>query len=133
VTRYVFSDSSQKWLEANRFSDEEIGELVQILNRIEVHAGKPDARVKLGENISQRVSTLVYLLDSITDVEDKPICFEASGMIEIPKEAKDHFDQDLELDELEQVVGKLKKVKFARRYSYPRRRGTMKDATEEIV
>ena len=52
--------------------------------------------------------------------------FEESGLIDIPEEAKDYFEDDLKLEELERVTGKLKKVKFARRYSDPRRRGTMK-------
>lgn len=64
-------------------------------------------------------------------MDDRPICFEASGMIEIPDEAKTYFDEDLELDGLERAVASLKKVKFARRYSYPRRRGTMKDGRME--
>jgi len=132
VTRFVFSDTSHRWLEENRFTEEEIGLLEELMNKVESHAGKPDARVRLPKDVSAKVSALVYLLDSITDVEDRPICFEASGMIEIPKEARAYFEDDLELDELEQVVGKLKKVKFARRYSYPRRRGTMKDAREEL-
>lgn len=130
MTRYVFSDSSNRWLEENGFRDYEIDELQDILNRMEGQKGK-DARLKVPKDATTRVSTLAALLDSITDAEGRPICFEASGMIEIPDEAKEHFDEDLELDELEQVVGRLKKVKFARRYSYPRRRGSMKDGGTE--
>ena len=127
VTRYVFSEIAIKWLESNRFRDDEIEILQDVLNVIETHNKKGEPRVKLPKDATPKVSTLVYLLDSITDTEDKPICFEASGLIEIPDEAKHYFDEDLELDELERAVVKLKGVKFARRYSNPRRRGTMKD------
>jgi hypothetical protein len=127
VTRFVFSDMAIKWLETNRFKDDEIEILQDVLNSIESHNKKGESRVKLPKDATPKVSTLVFLLDSITDVENKPICFEDSGLIEIPDEARHYFEEDLELDELERAVVKLKGVKFARRYSNPRRRGTMKD------
>jgi hypothetical protein len=116
-----------RWLEGNKFRDDEIEMLQDILNIIDSHNKKGESRVKLPKEATPKVSTLVYLLDSITDTEDKPICFEASGLIEIPEEARHYFEEDLELDELDRTVAKLRKVKFARRYSQPRRRGTMKD------
>jgi hypothetical protein len=100
--------------------------LHEVLNSIETHHKKGDGRIKLPKDATPKVSTLTFLLDSITDVENRPICFEASGLIEIPDEAKSHFEEDLELDELERAVAKLRKVKFAHRYSDPRRRGTVK-------
>ncbi len=130
VTKFVFSDSAIKWLESHRFRDDEIDMLHDVLNFIETHHKKGDSRVKLPKDATPKVSTLTYLLDSITDVDDRPICFEASGLIEIPDEAKSHFEEDLELDELERAVVKLKKIKFAHRYSDPRRRGTVKGGTD---
>jgi hypothetical protein len=127
VTRFVFSDTSIRWLEENKFTDDEIENLTDALNIIEAHKKKSEPRVKLPKEATPKVSTLIYLLDSITDVEGRPICFEDSGLIEIPEEAREYFEDDLKLDELERITGKLKKVKFARRYSYPRRRGTMKE------
>ena len=127
MTRYAFSEFSIDWLRRNRFSDEDIDELQDALNAIESHRGKDGLRVKLHKHASPRVSAMAHLLDSITDVDDRPICFEDNGLIDIPDEARDYFEDDLELEELDNVVGKLKKVKFARRYSYPKRRGTMKE------
>ncbi len=127
VTRYAFSEFSIDWLRQNRFSDEDIDELQDILNGIESHRGKGGPRVVVPKHASPRVSAMAYLLDSITDTDGRPICFEDNGLIDIPDEARDYFEDDLELEELDSVVGKLKKVKFARRYSYPKRRGTMKE------
>jgi hypothetical protein len=129
VTKFVFSDSAIKWLESHRFRDDEIDMLHDVLNLIETHHKKGDGRIKLPKDATPKVSTLTYLLDSITDVDDRPICFEASGLIEIPDEAKSHFEEDLELDELERTVAKLRKIKFAHRYSDPRRRGSVKSGS----
>lgn len=127
MTRYAFSEFSIDWLKSNRFNDEDIDELQNALNGIESHKGKDGPRVKLPKHASPRVSAMAILLDSITDPEGRPICFEDNGLIDIPDEARDYFEDDLELEELDNIVGKLKKVKFARRYSYPKRRGTMKE------
>jgi hypothetical protein len=125
LTRYVFSDFSISWLKENRFSDEEVKELEVLLNLIEAHR-KKDAPPSLPKNISPKVTALLALLESITDAEGRPICFEDNGMIDIPDEARDYFEEDLELEELDRAVAGLKKIKFARRYSYPRRRGENK-------
>ena len=126
MTRYAFSDFSIEWLKENGFVEENIDQLLDILNRIELHKKKPETALMLSPETDAKVSTLVSLLESITDADGRPICFEESGLISIPDEAKQYYEEDLELEELERVTGKLRKVKFARRYSDPRRRGTMK-------
>jgi len=126
VARYAFSEFSVNWLKENRFRDEEIDQLQDLLNKVESKK-KKEAAIKLPEDVTPKVSALLYLMESITDAEGRPICFEDNGLIDIPDEAREHFDEDLELEELERVTTGLKKVKFARRYSYPRRRGTMKE------
>lgn len=126
MTKYAFSSISIEWLKGMGFSDEEIDGLTQALNTIEHHKGKGKAGIRLPEESSPKVSALMALLESITDADGRPICLEESGLISIPDEAAQYFEEDLELEELERVTGKLKKVKFARRYSDPRRRGTMK-------
>jgi len=127
VTRYAFSNFSIDWLKGNSFNEDDIDELQDILNRVEYHKKAPTPILKLPKDTSTKVSTLVSLLESITDADGRPICFEDSGLISIPDEARQYYEEDLELDELERVTLKLKKVKFARRYSDPRRRGTMKE------
>lgn len=125
LTRYVFSDFSISWLKENRFRDDEIRELETMLNLIEAHRRK-DGGLTLPKDISTKVATLLALLHSITDSEGRPICFEENGLIDVPDEARNYFEEDLELEELDRAVASLKKVKFARRYSYPRRRGENK-------
>jgi len=125
LTRYVFSDFSITWLKENRFRDDEVKELETALNMLDVHRRK-DGQLRLPEGTSPKVATLFALLDSITDADGRPICFEENGMIDIPDEARQYFDEDMELEELDRAVAGLKKVKFARRYSYPRRRGENK-------
>ncbi len=126
MTRYAFSEMSIEWLKENGFSEDDIDELTGVLNVIETRKKKDGSEIRMPKEDSLRVSTLVSLLESITDAEDRPICFEESGLINIPDEAMQYFEEDLELEELERVTTKLRKVKFARRYSDPRRRGTMK-------
>lgn len=128
MTRYVFNNPSIEWLEQNGFDEEEIDLVQDVLNRIESHKENDgDRLLHLPKDADMKVSAIVSLLESITDADGRPICFEESGLIDIPEEAKDYFEEDLELEELERVTGKLKKVKFARRYSDPRRRGSMKE------
>jgi hypothetical protein len=117
VTRYVFNDFSLEWLKENGFDDDEVDLLQDIIN---------NDGIRIPKDAGPKVSTLAMLLESITDADGRPICFEESGLIGVPDEAKQYFDEDLELDEIERVTLKLKKVKFARRYSDPRKRGTMK-------
>lgn len=124
LTRYAFSDFSISWLKENRFLDEEVKELEMLLNMLEVHR-KKDGEFRLPA-VSQKVAAIFALLNSITDAEGRPICFEEDGLIDIPDEARNYFEEDLELEELDRAVAGLKKVKFARRYSYPRRRGENK-------
>jgi hypothetical protein len=126
VTRYAFNEYSIDWLKENRFSDEEIDDLQEVLNRIEFHLEKGDERLRFPKDASERVTAMAYLLDSITDAEGKPICFEDNGLIDIPDEAREYFEDDLEIEQLEKVLDKLRNIKFARRYSYPKRRGMRK-------
>jgi hypothetical protein len=126
VTKYAFSNMSLEWLKEMSFKDDEIDALTEALNMVEHHKRKGESGMKLPSEASPKVSALMALLESITDADGRPICFEESGLISIPEEAVQYFEEDLELEELERVTVKLKKVKFARRYSDPRRRGTMK-------
>ncbi|MFH0884231.1 MAG: hypothetical protein V1861_00805 [Candidatus Micrarchaeota archaeon] len=126
MTKYAFSEISIEWLKENGFSEDDIDELTSALNVIETRKKKDGSAMRMPREDNPKVSTLVSLLESITDPEDRPICFEESGLINIPDEAMRYFEEDLELEELERVTTKLRKVKFARRYSDPRRRGTMK-------
>lgn len=127
MTKYAFSEYSIEWLQDNRFSDEEIDMLQDILNGIEFHRQQGKERLIIPKDASEKVSAMAFLLDSITDPEGRPICFEDNGLIDIPDEARGYFDDDLEIEQLEKVLLKLKKIKFARRYSYPKRRGMHKE------
>lgn len=127
MTRYALSEFSVEWLKENRFSEEEIDQLQAALNLIEFGLKKGTDRVRLPRDASDKVKAMAYLLDSITDADGKPICFEDNGLIDIPDEARKYFDDDLEMEQLEKVIGRLKKTKFARRYSYPKRRGMHKE------
>ena len=108
-------------MKENRFNDDEIDFLQDLLNMGE-YQRKTKEPLKLPKDITPRVAALAYLLDSITDVDGRPICFEDNGLIDIPDEVRNYFEDDLEMEQLEMVLNKLRKMKFARRYSYPRRR-----------
>ncbi|HSB47626.1 MAG TPA: hypothetical protein VLD37_06445 [Candidatus Bilamarchaeum sp.] len=131
MTKYAFSQISIDWLKENHFTEEDIDILQDILNMMEYYHRKGEARLRLPKDSSDKVAAVATLLDSITDEKGWPICFEGSGLIDIPQEARDYFEDDLELEEIEKVTEKLRKIKFARRYSYPRRRGGEKPGREE--
>lgn len=131
MTRYAFSQHSIDWLKDNGFADSDIDLLQDILNSMEYNHRKGEVRLKMPKDASDNVAAVATLLDSITDEKGWPICFEESGLIDIPQEARDYFEDDLEFEEIERLTEKLKKVKFTRRYSYPRRRGSEKAGREE--
>jgi hypothetical protein len=105
--------------------------LQNILNSMEYNHRKGETRLMLPKDSSDKVAAVATLLDSITDEKGWPICFEASGLIDIPQEARNYFEDDLEFEEIERLTERLKKVKFTRRYSYPKRRGSEKAGREE--
>ncbi len=122
-----FDEDSVDWLKRNGFTKDEISKLTGVLEKLETqHERGEQFYIKLPKNTTDRISVLVYLLDSITDAEGKPICFEEGGIITIPDEARENFEGGFELEELEKASEKLKNVKFGRRYSYPKKRGMRK-------
>lgn len=125
--RHFFDEDSRGWLKKNEFDEDEIRDLSNALGRLEAqHETGEQFYINLPKHTSDKVSVLVYLLDSITDVEGMPICFGEGGIISIPDEARENFEEGFELEELERAAEKLKKVKFGKRYSYPKKRGMRK-------
>lgn len=126
MVRYVFNEFAIEWLKENRFTDSEIDEAQRLLNKIEAQKNNIELIEKLVENKSPRVDAIVSLLSSITDVNGRPICFEDNGMIDIPDEAREYFEHDLEFEELDLFVNKMRDIKFPKRFSYPKRRSSKK-------
>jgi len=124
--KYAFSEFSVSWLKENGFGEDDIDAAQEALNMIDSKKSRKEERIRLPKNTNEKVSALVYLLDSITDADGRPICFEENGLIDIPDEARTYFEDDLELEQLERITTKLGKVKFSRRFSYPRRRDEKK-------
>ena len=124
MVKYAFNEFSIEWLKENKFTDEEIDSIQNILNKIE--AQHETALAKFLNNATPKVDAVITLLGSITDAEGRMLCFEANGLIDIPDEAREYFENDLEFEELDIFVEKFKKVKFARRFSYPKRRSERK-------
>ena len=126
MTKYVFRESAMDWLKEKNFDEGDIGELQRILNVVWSHKDMEDPVIIMPKKTSSKVSALVYLLSSITDPEGRPVCFDKNGFIDIPEEAQAFYEEELGIQEIEGLIGRLKKVKFGRMHSAPRRRGSAK-------
>ena len=126
MARYVFRESALEWLRGKGFSSSEIDELQRILNLVGLHKSMDDPLILVPKNASRRVAAVVHLLNSVTDAEGKPLCFEEEGFINIPEDAQRFYDKEAELRELEEAISKLQKVKFGRSHSAPKRRSSVK-------
>lgn len=126
MVKYAFNEFSIEWLKENRFNDEEIDEIQTILNKIELKEGRDENLAKLLKSAEPKIDAIVTLLCSITDANNRPICYEDNGLIDIPDEARKYFENDLEFEKLDIFVDKFKKVKFAKRFSYQKRRSEKK-------
>ncbi|MBD3210031.1 hypothetical protein GF318_01475 [Candidatus Micrarchaeota archaeon] len=124
---YVLRESAVTWLKENGFEKPDIKELERVLNQIDLKKRKENDLLILPDNTGKKVAAMVYLLDLITDSEGKPLCYDSKGFVEIPDEAKELYRNELELEELEDSISKIKKVKFGRTHSRPKRRGSVLD------
>lgn len=126
MVKYVFNEFAIEWLKEHKFTDDEISEIEGVMNKIEIQEDKEMALQKYLKNSNPKVDAIISLLTSITDAEDRPICFEDNGLMDVPDEARNYFEHDLELEELDKFVDKVKKVKFARKFGYQKRRSEKK-------
>ncbi|VVC04207.1 Uncharacterised protein [Candidatus Bilamarchaeum dharawalense] len=133
MVKYAFNEFAIEWLKEHKFTEEEIDDIQSIMNKLEVQKNNDETIQRLLKNAIPKVDAIVTLLASITDVNGKPICFEDNGLIDIPDEAREYFEHDLEFEELDIFVDKIKKVKFARRFSYPKRRSEKKGDRHSTV
>lgn len=124
---YSLRESAVVWLKEKGFEDSEVEELQRVLNTLDLQTVAEDELVILPKQTSKKIAAMVYLLNLVTDADGKRLCCDEKGLIEIPDEAKDYFEDELELEELEGAIGKLQKAKVGRMHSSPRRRGSVKD------
>lgn len=126
MNRYIFREPALEWLKERGFEEKEIDELERLLNQVREHKSIEDPVVILPKTTSSRVSALVYVLSFITDPNGNPLCFDSKGFIDIPEEAQAYYEEELGIEELEGLIGRLRKVKFGRMHSRPKRRGSVK-------
>lgn len=126
MIRYVFRETAIEWLKGKDFDSREMDELQRVLNLIKEHKNVDDPVVILPKNTTSKVSALVYLLSLVTDSKGRPVCFDKKGFIDIPEEAQVYYEEEVGIDELEELIGKLQKVKLGRMHSRPKRRGSVK-------
>ncbi len=121
---YLFRESAIEWLREKKFNDIEIEALQDILNNVAKSRG--EAFIRLPKGTSSRIAAMVYLLDSVVDDNDRPICFDEKGFIGIPREAKTQYEDALKIEEFEDTIERLKRIKQGRAHSAPKRRGSGK-------
>ena len=120
--KYEPTNEAVAWLKEKGFEQNEINHLAELLNRFQSKMNEGNSEfIKLPRNTSKKVGTVFHLLYSITDAEGKPLCFDETT-IRIPGEARRNYRDNIELAELEDLMGKLNKAKFARGKMDPRRR-----------
>lgn len=122
--KYHFDQNALNWLLSKGFSEPQMLELLELLNRFEgqMMKGKNEL-VILPKGTSANVAAIFDLLYLITDAKGTPLCFEET-FINIPNEAKERFSEGMEIGELETVIGKMAAAKFGREHSDPKRRGS---------
>jgi uncharacterized protein YceH (UPF0502 family) len=121
---YLFRESAIEWLKQKEFSPHEIEELQNLMNSVGKSSG--ETFVKLPKDAGIKVSAMVYVLSSVVDESGKHLCFDEKGFIEIPHEAKTHYEDALSIEELEGTISRLRKIKVGRAHSSPKRRGSGK-------
>jgi len=67
--------------------------------------------VILPKDTPEKVAAMAYLLDSVTDAENKMLCFGGGELLTVPEEARQRYGEAIELEELDNLTGKLKKAK----------------------
>jgi len=119
---YKFRESAINWLTGQKFSDQEIEKLEQVMNSIGPKLKEPV--LKLPKDTESKISAMVYLLGSVTDDPGTLTCFDGK-LIGIPEDAKAYYENELNMQELDNEISK-NGIKFGRLHSSPRRRGSMK-------
>ncbi len=121
---YLFRESAIEWLKEKKFDDIEIETLQGILNNVARSHG--EAFIRLPKGTSSRIAAMVYLLDSVVGDDNRPICFDEKGFIDIPREARNQYEDALKIEEFEDTIERLKRIKQGRAHSSPKRRGSGK-------
>ena len=122
-----FNEDAITWLRKKGFKDEEIESARRSLSivRKNLESGK-ETTVRLPKGTSGKVAALVYSVLLNTDVEGKPLGFQNSSLIDVTPGARKRFGEEVEIGEYEEVLEHIKKIKFGRSYSDPRRRTSVK-------
>ena len=99
---YIIRESAVMWLKDRGFQDAEVDELRRVLNVVGFK--KQEDLVILPKNTSKRIAAIVYLLNLVTDPEGNPVCCDKNGLIKIPEEAKQFYEDELELEDIARPV-----------------------------
>ena len=122
MTSYLFRESASLWLKENSFTDDEIEQLQSILNNL-----AKTRKLVIPKGTEIKISAMAYVLDSGVDDEGVPTCFEKERLMWIPSEAKSQFLDALRIEEFDETISRLKRIKDGRAHSAPKRRGSVKD------
>ena len=121
-----FNEDAVAWLEKQGFSMEDRAKLASVLEMIQRRLERNEGPlVILPKDTPENVAAMAYLLDSVTDMEGNMLCFAEGELLTVPDEARQRFKEAIELEELDNLTNKLKKAKFAREHSDPRRRSSV--------
>ncbi|MFH1393785.1 MAG: hypothetical protein ABII71_03015 [Candidatus Micrarchaeota archaeon] len=121
-----FNEDAVAWLEKHGFSMEERAKLASVLEMIHRRLEKNEGPlVILPKDTPEKISAMAYLLDSVTDAEGNMLCFNDGKLLTIPDEARDRYQEAIELEELDMLTDRLKSSKFARGHSDPRKRSSV--------
>jgi hypothetical protein len=122
-----FNEDAVNWLKRKGFSEDEIKQARDSLEVIWKRLDKGgETFIKLPKGASRNVASIVYAVAVNSDYEGRPIGFEKNGLISIGDGAKKTFNDDMELGEYEEVLGKISKIKLGRTRSDPRSRLSVK-------
>ena len=116
----VFNEDSLAWLKQTGFTDDDVVDAQKVLS-IAAKNMTSEASFRLPAGTTLKVAALAYAV--ILTMDDETII---GNLLALSEEARDAFNEEMEIGELEQVSVKLSKIKMGKRYSDARRKSSVK-------
>jgi len=126
--KFRYDENADRWLEDHGFNEAEREKLLELLNRFERDMATKGKKtlLLLPKETSDKIAAMVALLDSVEDVDGRPVCFTSEKTVIIPEEARALYSEGMGIQEMERTLLLADKAKQSRSQMDPRRRGSPK-------
>ncbi|MFH1221841.1 MAG: hypothetical protein V1492_02015 [Candidatus Micrarchaeota archaeon] len=117
----VFNEDSLNWLRQKGFSDSDIEDSQRCISIAAKSAKNGELTFRLPVDTTLKVAALAYAV--VLTMDEETI---TGTLVSMSEEARDAFNEEMEIGELEQVTAKIGKIKLGRRYSDARTKTSIK-------